>query len=116
MDKSIRRSGRPPRDTKRGHARVYAAVRKIPCGRVSTYGRVAAMIDRPRAARQVGYALHGCPADVPWHRVINAQGRISLAADSTAGLAQRRRLEAEGIVFLGGRIDLDRYVWPDPTR
>ena len=96
-----------------GYAPVHAAVRGIPPGRVSTYGRIAALIGRPRAARFVGYAMHRCPPGLPWHRVINAQGRISLPADSTAGIAQRRRLEAEGIVFIGARIDLDRYAWPD---
>lgn len=94
------------------YAPVYAAVREIPPGRVSTYGRIAALIGRPRAARFVGYALHRSPPGLAWHRVINAEGQISLPADSTAGLAQRRRLEAEGIVFIGGRIDLDRYGWP----
>jgi methylated-DNA-protein-cysteine methyltransferase-like protein len=100
-------------DSPSGYAPVHAAVRGIPPGRVSTYGRIAALIGRPRAARFVGYAMHRCPPGLPWHRVINAQGRISLPADSTAGIAQRRRLEAEGIVFIGARIDLDRYAWPD---
>lgn len=95
-----------------GYAPVFAVVRKIPPGRVSTYGRIAALIGRPRAARFVGYAMHRCPPGLPWHRVVNAQGRISLPADSTAAMTQRRRLEAEGIVLIGGRIDLNRYGWP----
>lgn len=86
--------------------RVYTVVHGIPAGRVATYGQIAEMAGRPRAARQVGYAMHRCPANLPWHRVVNAQGRLSLPADSSSGLAQRRLLEAEGVVFIGGRIDL----------
>ena len=92
---------------------IFDVVRRIPSGRVTTYGRIARLVGRPRAARMVGYAMHRCPPGLPWHRVVNAQGRVSLPADSTAGLAQRRRLEDEGVVFIGGRIDLDRYAWPD---
>ena len=95
------------------YADVFTAVRRIPRGRVATYGQIARHIGRPSAARSIGYALHRAPAGLPWHRVINAQGRISLPADSTSGLAQRRRLEDEGIVFIGGRVDLDRYRWLD---
>lgn len=93
------------------HRRIYAIVRRIPAGRVATYGQIAELAGLTRQARLVGYALHGCPRDLPWHRVVNARGRISLPADSTAALTQRRRLEAENVAFLGGRIDLDRYRW-----
>ncbi|MES1927609.1 methylated-DNA--protein-cysteine methyltransferase [Salinisphaera dokdonensis CL-ES53] len=96
-----------------GYAPVFAAVRRIPLGRVTTYGRIANLIGRQGAARFVGYAMHRCPPGLPWHRVINAQGRISLPADSTPGMTQRRLLEEEGIAFIGGRIDLARYGWPD---
>ncbi|MBS61641.1 MGMT family protein [Salinisphaera sp.] len=102
-------SSTPP-DT---YTAVFDVVRRIPCGRVCTYGEIARLIGRPRAARVVGYAMHRCPPGLPWHRVINAQGRISLPADSTAGLAQRRRLEEEGVALIGGRVDLDRFGWPD---
>lgn len=93
------------------HERIFAVVRRIPPGRVATYGQIARLVGRPRAARQIGYALHRCPPGLPWHRVINAQGRISLPADSTSGLAQRRRLIEEGVVFIGGRVDLARHGW-----
>lgn len=93
------------------HAAIHAIVRRIPRGRVATYGQIARLAGRPRAARQIGYALHGCPPALPWHRVLNAKGRISLPAGSTSALAQRRRLEAEGVVFLGGRVDLERFGW-----
>lgn len=89
--------------------RIDAAVRRVPPGYVTTYGRIAAMIGHPGSARRVGYALHRGPRDLPWHRVINAAGRISLAAHSTAALTQRRRLEDEGVVFTGDRIDLGKY-------
>ncbi|HET7313977.1 MGMT family protein [Salinisphaera sp.] len=93
--------------------RIFEVVRRIPPGHVATYGQIARLVGRPRGARRIGYALHRCPSGLPWHRVINAQGRISLPADSTSGLAQRRRLSEEGIVFISGRIDLDRYGWDD---
>jgi len=95
--------------------RIYAAVRRIPRGRVATYGQVAALAGLPGHARQVGYALAALPAGsaVPWHRVINAQGRISLRREGPpAGLPQRLRLEGEGVTFdAGGRVSLARHGW-----
>lgn len=93
------------------HHAIYTVVRKIPRGRVATYGQIATLAGYPKQARLVGYALNGCPRALPWHRVINAQGRISLPADSTAAMTQRRRLEAEGVSFQGERVDLARYRW-----
>lgn len=101
----------PDNETPSFYEQVYATVRRIPEGRVATYGDIAALAGRPRAARQVGYAMHRCASGLPWHRVVNARGRISLPTDSTGGLAQRRRLESEGVVFIGGQIDLNRYRW-----
>ncbi|MDT0634943.1 MGMT family protein [Spectribacter hydrogenooxidans] len=95
--------------------RLLAVVRRVPAGRVATYGQIAKLAGLPGQARLVGYALHNCPADVPWHRIVNARGRISLPADSTAGLAQHRRLSEEGIAMIGGRIDLPRYRWEPPS-
>jgi len=100
------------------YERIYAVVRRIPRGRVCTYGRVAELAGNPGAARQVGYALHALPGHttVPWHRVINAQGRISLRRDGPE-LEQRFRLEAEGVVFdQGGRVSLQRFGWPKVPR
>ena len=94
------------------YARIYAAVQRIPAGKVATYGQVAALAGLPRRARQVGYALHQLPpgSPVPWHRVINAKGEISLRRSSPAGLEQRALLEEEGVVFSAkGRVDLRRY-------
>lgn len=96
------------------YQRIYEVIKRIPTGHVATYGQIAELAGLSRHARLVGYALHGCPRHLPWHRVINAKGRISLPADSTAAMTQRRRLAEEGVVLLGGRIDLARYRWsPD---
>ncbi len=101
---------------------VYRATRLIPSGRVTTYGTIAAMLGRPMASRAVGYALRALPegSEVPWHRVINAQGRISLKARHPHETdLQRDLLEAEGVVFdADDRVDLRRFGWagtlPDP--
>lgn len=93
----------------------YAVVRRIPRGRVATYGQVAALAGLPGRARQVGYALAALPdgSDVPWHRVVNARGEISPRTAGTApGAIQRVLLEAEGVAFdAAGRVDLDRQGW-----
>lgn len=93
---------------------VYAVVRRIPAGRVATYGQVARLLGAPRAARTVGWALHGTPrgARVPCHRVVQAGGRCAPGAFTGPPGEQRRRLEVEGVQFtLDGRIDLDRFRW-----
>lgn len=92
------------------HARVYAVVRRVPVGSVTTYGDVASVLGSPRVARHVGWALAALSDDdVPWHRVINAQGRISFRGDTVRGELQRSLLEAEGIEFSDtGRVDLKR--------
>ncbi len=94
------------------YARIYDVVRRIPAGRVATYGQVARLAGLPRHARQVGYALRALEDDaVPWHRVINAAGAISRRADPMFVDVQRQLLQAEGIEFdLGGRV-LDCYQW-----
>ncbi len=95
-------------------AQVYEVVRRIPPGQVATYGQIAQLLGKPRAARTVGWALHSTPegSDVPWQRVINARGTISLDARGPGGAIQRVLLEAEGIVFdEQGRLDLQAYGW-----
>lgn len=96
------------------YARIYAVVRRIPRGRVATYGQVAELAGLAGHARQVGYALHALPAGttVPWHRVINARGSLSLRREAGAELTQRMLLEKEGIRFdAAGRVDLARVRW-----
>jgi methylated-DNA-protein-cysteine methyltransferase related protein len=92
--------------------RVYQAVRRIPRGRVATYGQVASLAGTPRGARAVGWALRalrgGGAARVPWHRVVGAGGRLSPRAGGGETL-QRARLVAEGVAFRGGRVDLRRH-------
>ncbi|MCA8920472.1 MAG: MGMT family protein [Planctomycetes bacterium] len=94
------------------YAPIYAAVARIPRGRVSSYGRVAELAGLPRRARLVGRALRELPpgAPVPWQRVLNAAGRISLRAESAE--LQRALLLAEGVAFRGDRVDLAVYGWP----
>jgi methylated-DNA-protein-cysteine methyltransferase related protein len=96
-------------------ALILSAVRSIPRGRVCTYGDVADVAGLPRRARLVGTVLRQTPAsrDLPWHRVINASGRISFPVGSDAYQRQRTKLEAEGVDFVGGRVDLQRYGWPE---
>lgn len=81
--------------------RIWQVVALIPAGKVATYGDVARLAGLPGAARRVGAALRALPPDtrIPWHRVINARGRLSLPEASEAQYTQRERLEAEGIVF-----------------
>ncbi|MGH7393789.1 MAG: MGMT family protein [Candidatus Rokuibacteriota bacterium] len=106
-------------------------MRRVPRGRVVTYGQIAALLGRPGAARRVGWAMRICPADLPWHRVVNAQGGISVrgAGRESRGmspgrgsavrgepltdsmLTQRLRLQAEGVALRRGRVALARHRW-----
>ncbi|NQT63060.1 MAG: MGMT family protein [Candidatus Marinimicrobia bacterium] len=94
---------------------IYSVVKQIPEGKVATYGQIATLAGYYRQARQVGYALHAVPSDdIPWHRVINAQGKISLNL-TLGGAVQRKLLESEGVVFTAaGVIPLRHYQW-QPT-
>lgn len=129
-----RRSGktgaaeRPPatRTPESIYARIYDVIRRVPRGRVVTYGQVAWLAGIPNGARQVGYALRSLRGGttVPWHRVINSQGGISVSGASAT--RQRTLLEREGVRFnLAGRIPLSEFQWrvaphgarsPRPTR
>jgi methylated-DNA-protein-cysteine methyltransferase-like protein len=94
-------------------------VRRIPRGRVASYGQVAELAGIPRHARQVGYALHalGPVSSVPWHRVVNARGEISLRSAPGADRIQRQLLERERVRFDGrGRVDLARFRWRPRSR
>ncbi len=98
--------------------KVYQVLALVPPGKVVSYGQIAAWLGDPRAARTVGWALHSLPEghDLPWHRVINAQGRITTSCMGHTSHRQRDLLEAEGIAFgLDGRVEMDRYRWAGPT-
>ena len=96
------------------YRQIWDVVRRIPRGKVASYGAIARKCGFPRHARLVGYALHNLPhgANIPWHRVINSQGRISLPKRSGQYHKQKSLLEKEGIVFLKERVPLSRYGWP----
>jgi methylated-DNA-protein-cysteine methyltransferase-like protein len=98
------------------YAAILAAVSRIPYARVATYGQIALLAGYPRAARLTGLVLRSCPSDtaVPWHRVINARGRLSFPTGSRSYRLQRSRLQQEGVLFNGERIDLARYQWQAP--
>jgi methylated-DNA-protein-cysteine methyltransferase-like protein len=105
--------------------RIWRVVASIPPGQVESYGSVARRAGLPRRARLVGHALKAAPPELelPWHRVVNAGGRISFPAGSPMHALQRRRLEAEGVRFRGATVvraaatspaDLDRLLWGPP--
>lgn len=93
--------------------RFWQIIAQIPRGKVATYGQVATLAGKPRMARAVGRALSKLPegTQLPWHRVINAQGRISFPIDSDAYKEQRNRLVQEGIVMSDGRVNFKQYRW-----
>ena len=93
--------------------RVWQVVALIPPGQVSTYGEIAEMAGLGRGARRVGRIMSRLPrgTTLPWHRVINASGRISLPVGSAGHTEQRRRLEDEGVVFINACASLRRYRW-----
>lgn len=95
--------------------RIYRVVKHIPKGRVATYGVVARLAGRPGAARTVGWALSALAhdTDIPWWRVINSAGRISLATHDHGSVLQRALLLREGVRFApGGAVNLGTYGWP----
>ena len=93
--------------------KLMALIKRIPTGKVATYGQIALYAGNPRASRQVAWVLHSSSRkdNLPWHRVINSKGRISLPKDRGYDL-QKKLLENEGVVFdEDGFIDLDEYIW-----
>ena len=99
-------------DMEEASRRIIALVRAIPRGRVASYGQIAAMAGLPNGARQVARLLHSSSGAhrLPWHRVINAAGGISLPPAAGGGL-QRALLEREGVTFVRGKADLGRNGW-----
>ena len=123
---SARSPATPARKKKRAIAnpdstrqRIYAVVRRVPRGKVATYGQIAMLAGLEGQARQVGYAMAAVPSSsaVPWHRIINAQGRVSMRSTGTGStVVQQQLLEREGVVFDGGgRVSLSRFRW-NPRR
>lgn len=102
---------------------VWAFVKQVPYGQVVTYGQVSQALPEPEGsefedaamsgARLVGSAMAACPDDVPWHRVINAQGGVSSRAEASR---QLQLLEAEGLCFIRGRLSLEEHQWPGPDQ
>jgi methylated-DNA-protein-cysteine methyltransferase-like protein len=107
-----------PPDPEAFNMRVWELVRKVPSGKVATYGQIALMLPPPAGVdfesyrafspRWVGGAMAACPDDVPWQRVINSQGKIS---ERPGAQKQHLLLEQEGIVFVKDKVDLKKYGW-----
>ena len=94
---------------------LWQVLASIPAGRVSSYGRIAQLAGLGRGARLVGRWLGQLPdgTTLPWHRVLNSQGQLSLPADHPAGQEQFQRLQAEGVVIRNRRVNMARFGWPD---
>jgi len=97
--------------------RILQTIHAIPFGQVATYGLIAKLSGIPGKARYVGYVLKNLPEDsnIPWHRIINAQGKISFPVDTEAYREQKQRLLAENIIFKDHRISLKQYIWKTPS-
>ena len=112
-----------PPDPQVFYEQVWALVRQVPYGKVVSYGQIAQMLPLPEGVepqdykafgpRWVGGAMAACPSDVPWQRVINSQGKISV---SRGAMKQRQLLEEEGIVFTRDKVDLKVYQWHGPDQ
>jgi methylated-DNA-protein-cysteine methyltransferase-like protein len=88
---------------------VYDVVARIPCGRVASYGQIARMLGRPRAAREVGWAMSNCPDELPWQRVVMKDGGVTGGVWSEM---RRALLLEEGVAFTkDGRVDMERHAW-----
>lgn len=95
--------------------RVYKLVRRIPAGRVMTYGQIAELLGDGYTARTVGFAMHGADDGTPWHRVLNARGACSTLNLVLPHDKQQRMLETEGVVFENGRCDLQKFLYIPPS-
>lgn len=101
-----------PVTTDQAYPLIFAVVRRIPRGKVASYAQVAFEAGLPGRARLVGRALADAgDGKLPWHRVVNAQGRIALPKSSLAYVEQQTRLVAEGVIFDGDRVSFARYGW-----
>ena len=97
--------------------RVYKLVRRIPRGRVMTYGQIAVILGEGYTPRTVGFVMHGASEEqTPWHRVINSQGRCSTGGVVLPTDKQQRMLEAEGVKFTSGKCDLETFIWQPKSK
>ena len=95
------------------YRKIWETINRIPVGKVATYGQIAKIAGLGAHARLIGYALHNLPhnSTVPWHRVINSKGEISLSKESGLYYYQKTLLEQENIIFNSNKIDLEKYSW-----
>lgn len=93
--------------------KIWQIVHQIPRGKAASYGQVAKLAGLPGYARYVGYAMKKLPegTKLPWHRVVNSQGKLSFPTGSQQYQTQKERLESEGIVFINGRFAMKKYGW-----
>jgi len=106
-----------PKDNPKYRERVYAMVRRIPSGRVMTYGQIAELLGDGYTPRTVGFCMHSSPDGTPWHRVVNAQGGCSTGNIVLPHDKQQRLLELEGVVFdKNARCDLQQFLFIPKTR
>ena len=105
------------RENPKYRERVYALVRRIPSGRVMTYGQIAELLGDGYTPRTVGFVMHGSDDRTPWHRVINSQGRCSTMRVVLPSDKQQLMLEHEGVEFdASGRCDLETFIWKPKKR
>ena len=105
------------KDNPKYRERVYAIVRRIPSGRVMTYGQIAELLGDGYTPRTVGFCMHSSPDGTPWHRVLNAQGKTSTGRIVLPQDKQQRMLEHEGVVFdKNARCDLEKFLYIPKTR
>lgn len=100
-------------EEKNSFERIYEVIRQIPEGKVASYGQIAELAGNRRWSRVVGYALHAVPSgsDLPCHRVVTKDGRVSAAFESADGNRQITLLEEEGVEFVNGHVDMENYQW-----
>ena len=103
-------------ETKNSFERIYDVVRQIPCGKVASYGQVAALAGNRRWSRVVGYALHVNPDEegIPCYRVVTKEGYVSSAFAFGGGNRQIELLQADGVQFIDGHVDMKRFQWETP--
>jgi len=103
-------------NSKQDYQRIWNTIAAIPSGRVASYGQIGELAGYARGARLVARALRYAPIEMnlPWHRVLNAQGKIAIPANSPSHKEQARRLASEDVLFISGRVDMSRFRWqPD---